>query len=342
MGLETPGFITKFKDTGVDIVHLAEFHQGWTPGQQTLDRLRMLKVMHQECARLSDDKILVLPGEEPNVHLGGHWISFFPKPVYWVLNRSKNEPFEENIASYGKVYHVGNPDDVLKLMEKEGGLMWTAHARIKGSIPFPDRYRAEPFFKSDHFLGAAWKNLPADLSRPTLGWRVLDLFDEMNLWGAHKQIIGEVDVFKVEPDYELYAHMNINYLKLKHSPKFSDGWQPVIDTLRHGQFFTTTGEILIPKFTVAGKESGETIPRTQAAKVELRVDLDWTFPLAFAEVVTGNRQSIHRERIELSNTESFGSRTLNFPVNLTDQDWIRLEVWDIAANGAFTQPVWVK
>ena len=44
--------------------------------------------------------------------------------------------------------------------------------------------------------------------------------------------------------------MNVNYLKLDHLPKFSDGWQPVLDTLRHGQFFTTTGEILIPQFTV--------------------------------------------------------------------------------------------
>ena len=37
----------------------------------------MLKAMHDECARLSDDEFLLLPGEEPNVHLGGHWISFF-------------------------------------------------------------------------------------------------------------------------------------------------------------------------------------------------------------------------------------------------------------------------
>lgn len=341
-GLETPGFVTKFKDTGVDIVHLAEFHHGWTPGQKTPDRLRMMKVMHEECARLSDDQFLLLPGEEPNVHLGGHWLSFFPKPVYWVLNRGSNEPFEENIADYGKVYHVGSPADVLKLMEQENGLMWTAHARIKGSIPFPDRYRNEPFFKSDHFLGAAWKNLPTDLSRPTLGWRILDLLDEMNLWGRPKQILGEVDVFKVEPDYELYAHMNVNYLKLKRAPKFTDGWQPVLDTLRHGQYFTTTGEILIPQFTVAGKESGETIPRAKATKTQLRVELDWTFPLAFVEIITGDERSIQRERIELTDTESFDSRKLRLPIDLTGKKWIRLEVWDIAANGAFTQPVWVE
>jgi hypothetical protein len=259
-----------------------------------------------------------------------------------VLNRGANEPFAEEIPGYGKVYHVGSPEDVFQLMQKENGLMWTAHARIKGSIPFPDRYRDQAFYQSDHFLGAAWKAMPSDLSRPTLGWRILDLFDEMNLWGQRKQILGEVDVFKIEPDYELYAHMNINYLKLKRAPKFAAGWQPVLDVLRAGQYFTTTGEILIPEFSVAGKESGATIPRAKATATELRAELDWTFPLAFAEIITGGENSIHRERIDLTDTESFGTRPLRLPVDLTGKKWVRLEVWDIAANGAFTQPVWIE
>jgi hypothetical protein len=341
-GLEAPGFIAKLKDTGVDIVHLAEFHHGWTPGQKAPDRLRMLKVMHEECARLSDNELLLLPGEEPNVHLGGHWMSFFPQPVYWVLNRAAGEPFEEMVEGYGKVYRVGSQEDVLRLMEQENGLMWTAHARIKASAQFPDDYRQQPFYQSKHFLGAAWKAMPADLSRPTLGWRVLDLLDDMNQWGQRKQAIGEVDVFKVEPDYELYAHMNINYLKLKRSPKFKDGWQPVLDKLRGGQFFTTTGEVLIPKFTVAGKESGEIVSRAGAEKAELLAELQWTFPLAFAEIISGDGTSVKRQRVDLTDTEAFGKRTLRLPVDLSGQRWVRLEVWDIAANGAYTQPVWVE
>jgi hypothetical protein len=341
-GLETPGFVTKFKDSGVNIVHLAEFHQGWTPGQKTPERLKMLKTLFQECARLLDGKFLLLPGEEPNVHLGGHWIALFPKPVFWVLNRSPAEPFVEEIEGYGTVYHVGNADEVLKLMEKENGLMWTAHARIKASIPFPDGYRNQPFYLSDHFLGAAWKALPANLSHPALGWRALDLFDDMNQWGQRKQLLGEVDVFQVQPDYELYAHMNVNYLKLDKIPKFTDGWQPVSDTLRHGQFFTTTGEILIPQFTVAGRQSGEVIHDNQLKNAVLKAQLDWTFPLAFAEIISGDGKSIHRQRINLLDTESFGTRTLRIPVDLTNQKWVRFEVWDIAANGAFTQPVWIE
>jgi hypothetical protein len=323
-------------------VHLAEFHQGWTPGQKTNERLKMLKTMHQECARLSDQEFLLLPGEEPNVHLGGHWISFFPKPVYWVLNRSVKESFEEEVAGYGKVYHVGSSEDVLALMQKERGLMWTAHARIKASAEFPDAYRDQPFYKSDHFLGAAWKAMPSNLSRPTLGWRVLDLFDDMNQWGQRKQVLGEVDVFEVQPDYELYAPMNINYLKLARIPSFAGGWQPVLDTLRNGQFFTTTGEILIPQFTVAGKSSGETLDRRKIQHGLVEAQLEWTFPLAFAEIVSGDGKEIHRQRVELSDTESFGRRKLKVPVDLQNSKWLRFEVWDIAANGAFTQPVWIE
>jgi hypothetical protein len=341
-GLEVPGFVKKFKETGVNIVHLAEFHQGWTPTQKTADRLPMLKTLHSECARLSDGNFLLLPGEEPNVHLGGHWLSFFPKPIYWVLNRSPNEPFSEQIPGYGTVYHVGNPSDVLRLMEQENGLMWTAHPRIKGSLGFPDGYKDTDFFKSDHFLGAGWKALPSNLSKDRLGWRTLDLLDDMNQWGAHKQALGEVDVFQVQPDYELYAQMNINYLQLDSLPKFADGWQPILTTLREGRFFTTTGEILIPKFSVAGKHSGETVDAGTTPKAELQAQLEWTFPLAFAEIISGDGKTVQRQRIDLSDTQDFGSRTLTVPVELKGREWIRFEVWDVAANGAFTQPVWIK
>ncbi|MCZ6671454.1 MAG: hypothetical protein O7C75_00805, partial [Verrucomicrobia bacterium] len=160
-GLENPDFVNFFKDMGVDIVHLAEFHRGATPRLDTMDRLEQLKVMHDECARLSGEGFLLLPGEEPNVHFGGHWISFFPRPINWVLNQNKGQPFVQEIDGYGTVYHVGSAEDVHTLLQLENGLAWTAHARIKGSTGFPDNYKETAFFKSDQFLGAAWKAMPA-------------------------------------------------------------------------------------------------------------------------------------------------------------------------------------
>jgi hypothetical protein len=341
-GLETPGFVKTFKARGADIVHLAEFH--YKDGSRTPepDRLRELKLMHDECRRLSDNELLFLPGEEPNVQLGGHWISLFPKPVYWTLSRPAGKSFVEEVEGFGKVYRVGSPADVLRLFEAEGGLMWTAHPRIKSSFKFPDQYKDTDFFRSDRFLGGAWKAMPADLSRPTLGWRVLDLLDDMSNWGAKKQILGEVDTFRMEPDFETYGHMNINYLRLARVPRFDDGWQPVLDALRGGDFFTTTGEILIPQFTIGGKQSGDTLALRDDAKPTLEANLEWTFPLAFAQVVSGDGKNVHRQRIALSDTESFGTRQLRLPIDLKGRTWVRFEVWDIAANGAFTQPVWLE
>lgn len=339
--LVVPGFVKTFKARGVEIVHLAEFHAGNTPQQQTKDRLPLLKTLHDECARLSDDQLLILPGEEPNVHLGGHWLSLFPKPVYWVLNRSAETPFVEQIAGYGTVYHVGNTDDVLRLMEKENGLMWTAHARIKASREFPDKYMSRDFFRSDRFLGAAWKAMPADLSLPRLGGRILDLIDDMANQGFKKYTPSEADLFRMEPDFETYGHLNINYLQMDKLPRFADGWQPVLDSLQTGRFFTSTGEVLIPQFTVGGKGSGETLDIARKSSTEVKVNLEWTFPLAFAEVISGDGTQVFRQRVRLSDTQSFGTRQLKIPIDLKGRTWVRFEVWDIAANGAFTQPVWV-
>ena len=339
--LQSPGFVDVFKRMGIDIVHLAEFHNGRTPKLKAPVRLKQLETLHQECQRLSDDEFLLLPGEEPNVHLGGHWISFFPKPVLWVLNRPEGTPFVTEHPQLGPVYHVGGEADVLQLLRAKGGLAWTAHPRIKSSTGFPDGYRDRLFYLSEQFLGGAWKAMPADLSQPRLGSRVLDLLDDMSNWGTPKVVLGEVDVFQIAADHELYAHMNVNYLRLDELPKFEDGWQPVVDALRGGQFFVTTGEVLIPEFTVNGRKSGESVTVVKGQRAEVRLDLKWTFPLAYAEIITGDGHDIRRHRVDLSATESFGEMSLKVDADVTGQHWLRVEVWDIATNGAFTQPVYL-
>ena len=340
--LQNPGFVRSLRDHGVDIVHLAEFHFGDTPRWDTDRRLRHLEHLHAECERLSDEEFLLLPGEEPNVHFGGHWISFFPKPVYWVLNRPAGTPFITEHPQLGKVYHVGSEADVFQLLRAENGLAWTAHPRIKGSTGFPDNYRDRLFFQSEQFLGGAWKAMPADLSQPRLGSRVLDLLDDMSNWGNPKYVLGEVDVFKIEPDHELYAHMNVNYLRLESLPKFADGWESVLQTLRRGAFFVTTGEVLIPEFTVNGRRSGERLSLDRDEPATIDLDLQWTFPLAYAEVISGDGDTIKRQKVDLTHTSSFGEDHVTISAELAGQKWVRVEVWDIATNGAFTQPVWIE
>ncbi|WP_162343030.1 CehA/McbA family metallohydrolase domain-containing protein [Cyclobacterium salsum] len=338
---EIPGHVRALRNLGVNIMHLGEFHLAGNPRDHGPRRLPEFRLMFEECARLSTGDFLMLPGEEPNSHFGGHWMNIFPKPVYWIMSRETGQPFVEEDPAYGKVYRVGNKEEMLELLEVENGLAWTAHARTKGSTGFPDQYREESFFQSDRFLGAAWKAIPADLSQPRLGKRVLDLMDDMANWGHKKYVIGEADLFKLEPDYEIYGHMNINYLQMEKLPKFEDGWQPVLDAMEEGRFFVTTGEVLIPAFSVNGKSSGEVL-KLDSNPAKVTMDLEWTFPLNFVEIISGDGDKVFRERVSMKDTRAFGKENFIFPVDLNGRTWVRVEAWDVAANGAFTQFLWLE
>lgn len=339
---EVPNFVTVFKKSGVNIVHLAEFHgPGHPKGPDSL-RLRELKALFSECRRLSDKDFLLLPGEEPNNFFGGHWLDFFPNDVYWIMSRRTGMPFVMDDPQYGKVYRIADKNDMLKLLETENGLAWTAHARTKGSTGFPDSYKDEAFYKSDHFFGAAWKNIPADLSEPRLSRRVLDLMDDMANWGYKKHVIAESDIFSMEPANETYAHLNVNYLQLDELPDYSQGWQPVLDVMKQGKFFVTTGEIMLPAFSVNGKGAGETLTVPADGKATVRLGVNWTFPLTFAEIISGDGKKVYRERIDLTNTLPFGTTQYQFNTSLKNKTWVRVEVWDAAVNGAFTQQVWLQ
>ncbi len=339
---DIPEFVDVFKSLGVDIVHLGEFHYTAHPKGPDSLRLKELKTLFDECARLSDEEFLLLPGEEPNEHLGGHWMQFFPKPVYWVMERDDEVPFLLNDPIYGKVYHVGSSEEMLKLLEMENGLAWTAHPRIKGSIGYPDKYNSEDFYLSDRFLGAAWKPMPADLSYDRLGVRVLDLFDDMNNWGQPKRVIAEADLFTVTQENEMWANMNTNYLMIDEIPKFSDGWPEVLEAMEKGRFFSTTGEVLIPEFSVNGTLLGEMVSLPGNGKAEIQFKVNWTFPLSHAEIISGDGDKVFRERISLEDTTPFGEQVFKKNLNLKGRKWVRLEVWDAAVNGAFTQAIWIK
>ena len=44
----------------------------------------------------------------------------------------------------------------------------------------------------------------------------------------------------------------MNYLKIDKTPGPEDDYSPILKSLRDGNFFVTTGEILIRNYTVAG------------------------------------------------------------------------------------------
>ncbi|SFM84829.1 hypothetical protein SAMN05428949_1023 [Chitinophaga sp. YR627] len=336
-----PEFVGVFKDLGVDIVHLAEFHYTADPRGPDEKRLPQLKALFDLCEKQSDDTFLLLPGEEPNEFFGGHWLDIFPKPIYWVMSRKPGQPYVSEQPGYGKVYHVGNKEEMLQLLKDEKGLAWTAHPRTKGSVNTPDVYNHEDFFLSDRFMGAAWKAMPADLSQPRLGKRVLDLMDDMNNWGTKKTVISEADLFTITHQNEMYAHMNVNYLMLDKRPAYKESWQPILDAMQYGRFFSSTGEVLMPLLKVNGHISGDSLQLPANGTATIDLQLQWTFPMNFVEIISGDGDKVYREKISLKDTEAFGEKTFRFSSQLKGRKWVRVEAWDIAANGAFSQTFWL-
>ena len=326
----TPPFKPVLKAMGVDASMIMDFHGDGHPGDLTDLRLDELHAYFAALRAQSDSDFLLIPSEEANVHLGGHWTLVFPKPVYWFMDRPGHVPQISKHPKYGTVNSVGNAQEMFELVQREGGYMYQTHPRTKGSTGFPDKILDTPYFRDPSYLGAGWKALPSDLSSPRLGDRAFDLVDELNNQGLRKRLLGEVDVFQFDQTHELYAHMNINYIKLDRLPAF-DRWGDALAPLARGEFFTTTGEVLLPDVDLRASSATEIVAAVRA---------DWTFPLQFAEIVWGDGQSVHREVIELSETRGFGSRRFEWRAQANGWKWARVAVWDIAGNGAFVNPFW--
>jgi len=330
----TPPFKPVLKAMGVDASMIMDFHGDGHPADLTDVRLDELDAYFRALKAQSDPEFLLIPAEEANVHLGGHWTVVFPKPVYWFMSRPKNAEaaFEMQHQKYGKVYSTANAQEMLDLVRREGGYMYQTHPRTKGSTGFPDKILETEHFRDPRYLGGGWKALPSDLSSPRLGDRAFDLLDDLSNMGLRKKTFGEVDMFQFDYTHELYAHMNINYIKLDRLPSF-DRWGDALEPLARGEFFTTTGEVLLPKVDWS---------KSTANEVVAVVEAQWTFPLRFAEIVWSDGKTTHRETIPLSESREFGKRTFEWRAPAATWQWARVAVWDVAGNGAFVNPTWAK
>ncbi|MBI1357459.1 MAG: hypothetical protein GC160_24220 [Acidobacteria bacterium] len=328
----TPPFKQSLETLGVDASIIMDFHGDGHPRDLTDLRLRELDAFFRACRSQSDDEFLLIPSEEANVHFGGHWAMVFPKPVYWFMDRPEGGAFETTHPQYGKVYSAANAEELLELARRERGWMYQTHARTKGSTGYPDKIKDEPWFRDDAWFGAGFKALPSDPSSPRLGDRVFQLLDDMQSWGLHKKALGEVDVFQNDTTHELYAHMNINYVRADRLPDF-DHYDQILQPLLDNEFFVTTGEVLLPEV-----EIGVGDPNTVRVKAEVR----WTLPLTFAEIVWGSGDEVHRETIPLTATKAHGQERFEWSVPAPSWDWARVAVWDVAADGAYVNPIWRK
>ncbi|HZT31715.1 MAG TPA: hypothetical protein VFA33_17645 [Bryobacteraceae bacterium] len=325
-----PPFKTVLQAMGVNAAMIMDFHGDGHPRDLTELRLRELQAFYRDCRAQSGPDFLLIPAEEANVHFGGHWALAFPKPVYWFMDRKPGQPQREHDARFGTVYRTGNAAELLDLVRAENAWVYQTHPRTKGSTGFPDQIRESAQFLDPHYFGAGWKALPSDLSSPRLGDRAFKLLDDMSNWGVPKRLVGEVDVFQIDPTHELYAHMNVNYVKLPALPAFDD-YGRLLDALRRGDFFTTTGEVLLPEVSIRDAGGG---------RIAVHARIVHTFPLEMAEIVWGNGSETRRKAIPLTSTHPFGDFSFSAEADAGDWKWARFAVCDVAAGGAFVNPAW--
>jgi len=324
-----PAWIPAFKALGVNIAYIDDFHGDGHPEDPGPVRLKELEAYYQACRHHSDRNFLILPGEEANVYLGGHYNIFFPKPVYWTHVREPGHEFIERDPKHGTVYRAASAADVFEMVKRENGLVWQTHPRTKGSTFYPDRIRDQNYFQDGAWLGAAFKPLPVDLSQARLcEVRCFGTLDDMNNWGRPKFMLAEVDTYKKGPQDELYPYFVVNYLKLDALPSNGD-WSAISRALRAGDFFVTTGEVLIRRFSV----------RAQGEVLDVNADLEWTFPLEFVEVVWGDGQKTERKVYPATDTLPLGRKSFTMRLSSAGKKWVRFAAWDSAGNGAFSQPI---
>ncbi|PYR44044.1 MAG: hypothetical protein DMF93_01385 [Acidobacteria bacterium] len=291
--------------------------------------------------RQSDRTFLVMPNmENTGIEIGGHHDLMLSKPTFWTIGRADGQPLVEQHPKYGKVYHLGSPADLFEMTRRENLIINMPHPRSKGSTGFPDGVK-ETHFAQDTYEGAGFRwGMGVDGSERRLcEYRCLGLFDEMLNWYVdrpmplkHMQAISEArsDIGeRGRPPYDaLYANGPVNYVKLDRLPTVDDT-SPIINAMKRGDYFVTSGEVLISSYAVEGSGARRTIT----------ADVEWTFPLDFVEVVWGDGRTTDRQIISTTDLPPFGKKRFQIPFDATGKKWVRLAAWDVATNGAFVQPI---
>ena len=327
-----PPWVGVFRALGINILYLGDFHDDSHPNDPGPERFKEEKVYFEGAQRISDRDFLVMPAEEPNAYFGGHWWLMTPKPIYFshAEPRPADQQFMENDPVYGQVYHVGSSEDILNMVNREHGILWTTHPRTKNSEGYPEAYKDKPFFQSDRFIGASWESLPVDLSeKEECEVRCFGTQDDMSNWAPKaKFMIAEGDTYTKWPDDETYPQLAVNYVKLDKVPSYNESWAPIIDLMQRGDFYGTTGEVLFHQWGVEGS----------GAKSIYSANIEYTYPLEFADLVWSDGTKVEHKYIDLTDTTPFGTRQFRIPFDATGKKWVRFSVWDSAGNGAWVQP----
>jgi len=82
------------------------------------------------------------------------------------------------------------------------------------------------------------------------------------------------------------------------------------------------------------------ISKASPSAITATTRIQWTFPLAFGEIVWSDGKETFTQTFPLTETRPFGRSTFEWKAEARNWKWARVAVWDVAGNGAFINPVW--
>jgi hypothetical protein len=332
------------KSLGITIVsQIDSIVEGGGRGAARTDPLAVTRASVDGARRHSDADFVVMPNQEYyGSPLGGHTDLLFSHPVYWTQGRAAGQALVErrsgsdpNSGSGLAVYHIGSADDLMEMARREDVMISMPHPRTKGSTGFPDAVKDTAAFKDPHYQGVGFRwGMGLDLSERRLcERRCLALLDDMSNWtadrpGPPKYILSISEVRYQAPGDDIYASAPVSYVKLDRLPSPQDVG-PVVKALMRGDYFVTSGEVLIPSYRVSGSGARRTI----------EAEVEWTFPLDFVEVVWGDGVTTGSLVVAATDLPPMARHRFSIPFDAAGKKWVRFAAWDSAGNGALVQPV---
>ncbi len=332
-----------FKELGYDIFAPCDF---WAEGRNNDNkegRKSDLERYHLESRYVSTPDFLLVPGEELAVMtpegadhskmlIPYHFMIWPSKPMLYSRWRDDDQEFAEKLPDGRTYYHLKCAMDVIEMCRRENAFIQMPHPDTKANDGLPYDCKNEPWFTDERWMGIGCRMLPTDNSFETmLDGRAERVWNDINNWADRpRYIMSELDTYsKVEEreeDWELYSLTNCTYVQLDHIPS-SEGWDELVNALREGRHFYSTGEILLEKSSL---EDG----RAEAT-------FSWTFPLSYAELVYSDGENVSKKRISMTGSKPYGRQSVEFDFP-KGMKWARVLATDIAGNSAFGMPVFLR
>ena len=326
------------KENGFDIFAPCDF---WAEGNTEDNReLRKddLERYQGMATSISDRDFLVVPAEEVAAWRGRHELiryhcMYFPaKPTLYSRWREDDQSFKETLPDGRTYYHMASAMDFVNMAKESGGFLLMPHPDTKANDGLPYDCKDEEWFKSPIWWGIGCRQLPADNSVDTMiSGRTERVWNDINNWADRpKYIMSELDTYtKVEEreeDWELYNETNCTYVQLDEVPDGKD-WTPLVEALKAGRHFYSTGEILLENCSIQDGSADCTF--------------SWTYPLRYVQIVYSDGENVTNFKIPQNDCVNFGKKSFHFDFP-KGMKWARVLASDIAGNSAFGMPVFLR